>query len=51
MSAWALIVSGYGNILVSVVRQENANSQNVSPIAEADRLILPGDDYVGSSRN
>ena len=25
MSAWALIVSGYGNILVSVVRQENAN--------------------------
>jgi len=26
MSAWALIVSGYGNILVSVVRQENANA-------------------------
>lgn len=26
MSAWALIVSGYGNVLVSVVRQENANA-------------------------
>lgn len=26
MSAWALIVSGYGNILVSVVRQEAANA-------------------------
>jgi hypothetical protein len=51
MSAWALIVSGYGNILVSVVRQENANGQNGSPIAEADRLILPGDDYIGSARN
>jgi len=51
MSAWALIVSGYGNILVSVVRQENANTQNGSPIGEADRLILPGDDYAASSRN
>jgi len=26
MSAWALIVSGYGNVLVSVVRQEQASS-------------------------
>lgn len=28
MSAWALIVSGYGNILVSVVRKDNANDTN-----------------------
>ena len=51
MSAWALIVSGYGNILVSVVRQENANSPNGSPIAEADQMIMPDDDYVGSSKS
>jgi len=51
MSAWALIVSGYGNILVSVVRQENANSQNGSPLAEADQMIMPDDDYVGSTRS
>src|SRR6187402_1133319 len=43
MSAWALIVSGYGNILVSVVRQENANAQHESPVEAADCLILPGD--------
>ena len=41
MSAWALIVSGYGNILVSVVRQENANAQVGSPVEEAEKLILP----------
>ena len=44
MSAWALIVSGYGNILVSVVRQENANSQNGAPLEQHRRLFLPGDD-------
>jgi hypothetical protein len=46
MSAWALIVSGYGNILVSVVRQENANAQGNTPVEEAERLILPGDDWM-----
>ena len=46
MSAWALIVSGYGNILVSVVRQEATNSQSPSPLDEAERIILPGDDWV-----
>lgn len=25
MSAWALVVSGYGNILVSVTRKENSS--------------------------
>ena len=44
MSAWALIVSGYGNILVSVVRQEAANSNGSSSVEEAERLILPGDE-------
>jgi hypothetical protein len=48
MSAWALIVSGYGNILVSVVRQENANSQSDSPVDEAERLIVPGEEWVSS---
>jgi hypothetical protein len=46
MSAWALIVSGYGNILVSVVRQENANSESGSPDEEAARLMFSGDDWV-----
>ena len=35
MSAWALIVSGYGNILVSVVRQESANSHDGTPIEQS----------------
>jgi hypothetical protein len=43
MSAWALVVSGYGNILVSVVRQGNANAQQ-SPMEEAAKLILSRDD-------
>ena len=47
MSAWALIVSRYGNILVSVVRQENANSQNGAPLEQSRRLYLPGDDFAG----
>ena len=51
MSAWALIVSGYGNILGSVVRQESDNSQNRAAVEELNRLILPGDDYIGSARN
>jgi hypothetical protein len=46
MSAWALIVSGYGNILVSVVRQEAANAESRSPVQEAEHIILPGDDWV-----
>jgi hypothetical protein len=46
MSAWALIVSGYGNILVSVVRQEAANSQSSSPVEEVEQIILPGDDWI-----
>ena len=47
MSAWALIVSGYGNILVSVVRQENANSQNGAPLEQSQRLFQPGDEFAG----
>ena len=30
MSAMALLVSGYGNILVSVVRKENANESSTN---------------------
>jgi hypothetical protein len=44
MSAWALIVSGYGNILVSVVRQEAANSPASSSADGPERIILPGEE-------